>query len=292
MTWLAGLAGVAVAGGLLLIAAGLYGSAAPPARRRQGASRRVRALLAPPGGHRSRRRQLELVAGAAAGLLVLLISGVPVPALVAAAVVGGIPALLRSVARSSAEIARLEALQTWVRRLSDLLTTNSELTKMLTESARTAPPAIAAPLADLAARIEAGWSAEPALRMLADDLGSATGDMVVSALILGMRDRGGGLAEVLTRLADGVANDVNARRSIESDREKPRSTARIVILITLGVAAWMAVFNPGFLAPYSSPVGQVTLAVVCLYMAACLLWLKRLASNPPEPRFLNVGGTS
>jgi len=292
MTWLAGLAGVAVAGGLLLIAAGLYGSAAPPARRRQGASRRVRALLAPPGGHRSRRRQLELVAGAAAGLLVLLISGVPLPALVAAAVVSGIPALLRSVARSSAEIARLEALQTWVRRLSDLLTTNSELTKMLTESARTAPPAIAAPLADLAARIEAGWSAEPALRMLADDLGSATGDMVVSALILGMRDRGGGLAEVLSRLADGVANDVNARRSIESDREKPRSTARIVILITLGVAAWMAVFNPGFLAPCSSPVGQVALAVVCLYMAACLLWLKRLASNPPEPRFLNVGGTS
>lgn len=291
MTWLAGLAGVAVTGGLLLLGAGLHGSTSPP-RARQGGGRRVRALLAPPAGHRSRRRQLELIAGAAAGLLVLLISALPVPALAVAALVIGIPALLRSVAGGSAEIARLEALQTWVRRLSDLLTTNSELTKMLTESARTAPPAIAAPLADLAVRLDAGWSAEPALRMLADDLDSATGDMVVSALILGMRDRGGGLAEVLTRMADGVASDVSARRAIESDREKPRSTARIVILITLGVTAYMTVFNPGFLAPYSSPVGQIALAVVCLYMAACLLWLKRLASDPPEPRFLNVGGAS
>jgi len=290
MTLLAGLAGVAVAGGLLLIGAGLYGSTAAP--RPHGTSRRVRALLTPPGGHRSRRRQLELIAGVAGGLLVLFISGLPVPALAAAALVIGIPALLRSVAGTTAEIDRLEALQTWVRRLSDLLTTNSELTKMLTESARTAPAPIAAPLADLGVRLDAGWSVEPALRILAEDLDSATGDMVVSALILGMRDRGGGLAEVLTRMADGVANDVSVRRSIESEREKPRATARIVILITLGVAAWFAVFNPGFLAPYSSPVGQIVLALICLYMAACLLWLKKLASNPAEARFLNVGGAA
>jgi len=168
----------------------------------------------------------------------------------------------------------------------------AELTKMLTESARTAPAPIAAPLADLGVRLDAGWSVEPALRILAEDLDSATGDMVVSALILGMRDRGGGLTEVLTRMADGVANDVSVRRSVESEREKPRATARIVILITLGVAAWFAVFNPGFLAPYSSPVGQVVLALICLYMAACLLWLKKLASNPAEARFLNVGGAA
>lgn len=289
-TLLAGLAGVAVVGGLLLVAAGLYGSTAPP-RRRQATSRRVRALLAPPGGQPSRRRRLELAAAAGVALLVLLVSGLPVPALAAAGVVAGLPALLRSVAGASAEIARLEALQTWVRRLSDLLTTNSELTQMLTESARTAPTAIAAPLADLAVRLEAGWSVDPALRVLADDLGSATGDMVVSALILGMRDRGGGLAEVLTRLADTIADDVKTRRDIESDREKPRATARIVILITLGVAAGMAILNPGFLIPYSTPVGQIVLALICLYMAGCLMWLKSLATSPAEPRFLNVGGS-
>lgn len=287
MNWIAGLTGVAIAGGLLLIVAGLYGTAAPP-RPRRPASRRVRALLAGPDARRSRRRQAELVAAAAVGLLVLLVSGLPVPAAAAAALVCGIPALLRSVAGGKAEIDRLEALQSWVRRLSDLLSTNSELTKTLTESARTAPTPLAGPLADLAVRLESGWSAEPALRGLADDLASATGDMVVAALILGMRDRGGGLAEVLTRLADTIADDVHTRRTIEADREKPRATARIVILITLGVAVGMAVLNPGFLTPYSTPVGQVVLALICLYMVGCLMWLRKLATNPAEPRFLNV----
>lgn len=286
MNWLAGLAGAAMVAGLMLVGAGLRGTTAPP--RRQTVSRRVRALLAQPGTHRSRRRRAELAAAAGAGLLVLLISGLPVPAVVSAAVVAGIPALLRSVAGAQAEIDRLEALQTWVRRLSDLLTTNSELTKTLTESARSAPPALAEPLSDLAVRLESGWSFEPALRALADDLGSATGDKVVAALILGMRDRGGGLAEVLTRLADTIAHDVSTRRSIESDREKPRATARLVIWITFGVAAGMAVFNPGFLTPYSTSLGQVVLALICLYMAGCLMWLRKLAANPAEPRFLNM----
>ncbi len=161
---------------------------------------------------------------------------------------------------------------------------------MLVESARTAPAALTGPLGELAVRLDAGWPVESALRGLSDDLDSASGDLVVAALILGMRDRGGGLAEVLTRLADTVAEDVKTRRAIEADRAKPRTTARMVIAITLIAAAGMAILNPEFLAPYASPAGQVALLVIAVYMAGCLLWLRKLTLPAAEPRFLTEAG--
>lgn len=289
-TLLAAVAGAAVALGLLMLAAGLYGTDQPE-RPRSAPSRRVRAMLNPAAGHRSRHRRLELAAAAVVGLMLLLVSGLPVTALVGAGAVAGIPPLLRSVKATAGEIERLEALQTWVRRLSDLLSTNSELTRTLIESARTAPKPIAGPLADLAVRLDAGWSVDPALRLLADDLDSGTGDLIVAALLLGLQDRGGGLAEVLTRLADTIADDVSTRRTIESEREKPRQTARLVLLIMVVVAGGLVLLNPAYLAPYATPVGQVVLAVIGVYMAACLLWLRSLAATPAEARFLtSVGG--
>jgi len=282
---LAAAAGVLVAGGLLLIGAGLYGTTAPVTA---AASRRVRALLRPAGVRRRWRR--EWSAAIVAALAVLLITGVPAAAAVTAAAVAGVPALFRSVGAAAGEIDRAEALQTWVRRLSDLLSTNSELTRMLVESARSAPAALAGPLAELAVRLDAGWPVESALRGLSDDLDSASGDLVVAALILGMRDRGGGLAEVLTRLADTIAEDVKTRRAIEADRAKPRTTARMVMSITLIAAGGMAILNPEFLEPYASPAGQVALLVIAVYMAGCLLWLRKLTLPSPEPRFLTEAG--
>jgi len=282
---LAAAAGVLVAGGLLLIGAGLYGTTAPVTA---AASRRVRALLRPAGVRRRWRR--EWSAAIVAALAVMLITGVPAAAAVTAAAVAGVPALFRSVGAAAGEIDRAEALQTWVRRLSDLLSTNSELTRMLVESARSAPAALTGPLAELAVRLDAGWPVESALRGLSDDLDSASGDLVVAALILGMRDRGGGLAEVLTRLADTIAEDVKTRRAIEADRAKPRTTARMVISITLIAAGGMAILNPEFLEPYASPAGQVALLVIAVYMAGCLLWLRKLALPSPEPRFLTEAG--
>ena len=69
--------------------------------------------------------------------------------------------------------------------------------------------------------------------MFADDLDDATGDLVAANLILGARRRGAGLASVLESLAESVADDVRARRAIEADRAKPRTTARWVTIITV-----------------------------------------------------------
>lgn len=283
---LAAAAGAAVLGGLLLVYSGLHGTAEParPVRASRG---RLRARLS--AGKRSGRRKAELAAAVAVAVVVFSVSAVPVAALLAGAAVGGVPALLRSIGAGSGEIARLEALQTWARRLSDMLGTNNELTRTLVDAARSAPAAIAAPMADLAARLDAGWEVEPALDALADDLDLASGDLIVAALKIALRDRGGGLAEVLTRLADTVAADVDARRSIQADRKKPRHTARLVILTTIIVATGMALFT-GFLVPFSTAGGQLVLAGIGVYMAGCLLWLRSIAAPPPETRFLTAAG--
>ena len=75
------------------------------------------------------------------------------------------------------------------------------------------------------------------MRAFADELDDPTGDLVAANLILGARRRGAGVASVLEALAESVAADVRARREIEADRAKPRSTARWVTIITVGPLA-------------------------------------------------------
>jgi len=84
-----------------------------------------------------------------------------------------------------------------------------------------------------------------------------------------------------------VAEDVRTRRQIEADRAKPRSTARAVTFITLGVLALLAL-NRTYVEPYTSPLGQALLAVLLSAYVATLLWMRQMTSGRPTPRFLTA----
>jgi len=129
------------------------------------------------------------------------------------------------------------------------------------------------------------WPAEDALRAFADDLADPTGDLVGAALILASRRRGPGLAAVLDGLAASVAAEVRARRSIETDRAKPRATARWVTIITLGVLGLLAL-NGTYLEPYSTPLGQLILAMLLSAYVGALLWLRQASTGRAPARFL------
>ncbi len=275
-----GLAGALVVAGIIGVAVGLHATPAkaPAPTKPLPAVTRLTSV--------SRRTRVLLLAGTAAGLLVAVVTGWFVAVLVVPAAAAGLPVLL-SAPPSSAKIERLEAMEEWTRSLSGVLTAGVGLEQALIATLRSTPDQIRPEVTKLASRLRARWSTEDALRAFADDLDDATGDVVAANLSLGARRRGAGLASVLDALAESVAADVRARREIEADRAKPRATARWVTIITVTVLGFLALTGD-YVAPFGTPFGQVLLvALLSLYLAT-LVWMRRMATGTPLPRFVGA----
>ena len=275
---LAGAAGALIIVGVLVAAAGL--------RRTEPAPRSPRRTHRPTRGWWGRWRWV-LAGGLCVGVWAL--TGWPVAGLIVASAVVGLPFLLGSAKAAARAIDRVEAIEEWTRRLADVLATGVGLEQGMTASATTCPPPLRPEVAALVARLAARWPTEQALRAFADDLNDAAGDFVVATLLLASRRRGPGLAAVLTAAAVSVADEVATRRRVEAERAKPRSTARIVTLITLGVAG-VLMLNGTYLAPYGDGLGQLVLALIAAAFTGCLLWIRSLTLAAPAPRFLTQGG--
>jgi len=171
--------------------------------------------------------------------------------------------------------------------LSGVLVAGVGLEQALVSTLRSAPAVIEPQLRLLTARLNARWPTETALRAFADDLDDATGDLVAANLILAARRRGAGLATVLASLADSVAADVRARRQIEADRAKPRATARWVTIISAGVVLVLT-FSGQYVQPFSTPLGQIVLALLLAAYVATLVWLKRMSNGEEVPRVMGA----
>jgi Flp pilus assembly protein TadB len=236
----------------------------------------------------SPRTRILVAGGASAGLLVALVTGWVIAVVLVPAAIIGIPLLLTP-PPAAARIDKLEALEEWTRSLSGKLTAGQSLRSALIKSLQSVPAPIEREVRIMVSQL---WnntaSTEDVLRAFAEDLDDSTGDVVVTNLILAATGRGqAGLAKALEALAETVAADVRARRQIEADQAKPRTTARTVTVITLGVLGMLA-FTGDYIKPYGTPLGQVILAVLLSAYVATLLMLRRMAVAKPLPRFLNM----
>ncbi|GGB21789.1 membrane protein [Flexivirga endophytica] len=227
-----------------------------------------------------------LLGGAGAGLIIALLTGWIIAIAAVPAAVVGLPALLSSKG-AAAKIDRLEALEDWIRSLAGVLTVGVGLEQGLIATGRSVPEPIAPEVNLLVRRLQARWNTEDALRAFADDLDDPTGDLVAANLILGARRRGRGLASVLEALAASVAADVRARRQIEADRAKPRSTARWVTTITAGVLVFLAMTGQ-YVAPYRTPIGEAIAGLLLCAYVATLIWMRRMAEGEEIPRFIGT----
>jgi tight adherence protein B len=275
-------AGALIVAGLLGVAAGLRPRPAPPPAPKRSVIAKGAALGRL--GALDRRTRLLLAAGAAVGVAVALLTGwiIAIPLVPAAA--AGVPVLL-SVPPSASKIDRLEAMEEWTRSLAGILTAGVGLEQALISTLRSTPEAIRPEITRLASRLRARWATEDALRAFADELDDATGDLIAGNLILAARRRGAGVASVLEALAESTAADVAARREIESDRAKPRSTARWITVITISVLGVLALTGD-YVRPYGTAIGQMLLVLLLGSYVATLLWMRKMSTGKPLPRFI------
>ncbi|MFF4282882.1 type II secretion system F family protein [Streptomyces kronopolitis] len=275
--------GVLVSAGCICALRAVTGTRAP-----KGVSRLARVHASWRGGPgwraRAARRRVLAVAGAALGLGAWLVTGVFAAGLLAAGAVVGVPWLLAPTASARVRIARLEALAEWTQRLADGLWLGFGLEQTMVTSRRNAPQALEGEITELADRLRVGEHPREALEHLAAELDDITADKVVAALILSATDTGPGLAGALEGVAGSVREEVASRRQIESARAKSRTTVRWMTVISLAVCLVGSLVP--YTRPYSTVAGQLVLVLLFGAFVAVLVWMRRLASHRPVPRFL------
>lgn len=282
-------AGALIGLGLALTLAGLHGRdvqdpPSPPWRTRARA--RISALAEAARGRWgeavARRAGIAVLAVVAVGL----VTRWPVGAVLAGLGTWSLPGLWRGDAIARAQTDRLEAIAVWTEMLRDTLSAAAGLEQAIRATAAMAPPALADPVATLAARIEDGDPLPTALHGFADDVDDPTADLVVSALVLASTRQARDLVALLSTLAQAARDQVVLRLRVAASRARIRTSVRIVLTVTLGMVTALVLLNRSYLRPYDSPEGQLVLLLVGGLFAAAFAWLHRIAAISPQPRIL------
>jgi hypothetical protein len=139
-------------------------------------------------------------------------------------------------------------------------------------------------------RLAAGLSSprgdrQQALRRFADDIDDPLGDMVVIALGIAATAPSQRTPDMLRVLARQLADDVAARRRIETDRAEPRSEARTIVIVQVLFVAAVAAFT-SYAKVYGTVTGQLVLAVLVAIVIGALVMLRRLSITPNPARLL------
>jgi len=282
---IAAVAAAALAAGLILIGIGLVGTrrpATPPAR---SGSRLAAAVGIGLSTRQRRTRQGMIALAVAAAAAAWLLTGWPVGGLLAGLAVLGMPWLFIVGAAERHMINRLEAVETWTRRLKDLVRTGHGLISGIVTSARTAPAPIAEEVAELAAELQAGADPQHALDRFADQLADFKADEVVAALKLHAGDRGQRLSEVLDSVAGSAAKEVIMRRGVAAKRAEPRFVTRFMTAL-IAIVLVVVFSNGAYARPYGNVVGQLVLFAATLLLVGMLAWIRRLTQPPQRRRFL------
>jgi Flp pilus assembly protein TadB len=277
--------GAIAGGGVFLLIVAIRGLPAKPPSKKSG---RLEALVRDLFGLRG---AIALVAA----VLTLLATGW----VVAAVGVGLLALAWRGIGGASGErkaMVRLEGLAMWTESLRDTIAGAVSLEQAIPSSLRAAAPSIHVPLARLVDRLHTRMPMPDALRLFASDLDDPSADLIIAALIINSRLRGPGLRDLLGALSRSVREELDMRRKVGAERRSTRRSVQIVILVSVGMAIGLAFVDHSFLAPYSSPFGQLVLALIACLYGLGIAWLRRLARFESPQRMLGdsvaVGGAA
>jgi tight adherence protein B len=240
----------------------------------------------PPGA--GRRLALRATVATVSGLVLLLLSGWVAPSLVAVlAVFWLVDGLQSRRHQAGRELARLDALASWIENVRDVLTAGEQPIGAIMSTTRASLPAIRPQVRRLAIGLA---RQEPAVvfRRFADELDDPIGDLVAAGLSIAVT-RGARTVPVLTALAEQTRHQAERRRLIEAERAPARREVQALTLIMSGLVMCLLVFGRSeYLDAYDTASGQAFLAVALAGYAALIVRVQRLARFPRPARFLTT----
>ena len=235
--------------GFLLVVQGVRGRRVLPEirRRREATSTSIRLPWA--------------VGAVVAGLAILAITGWPVAGVATVAAVIYFQRLLSGNGDRATSVARTQAIANWTEMIRDNMAGAAGLEQALMATATVAPLPIATEVKRFARRLE-DLPLPDALAVLGDELDHPSADIVVAALANAARMEGRDLGALLSRLAESIRGDVRMRLRVEVGRARIRTSARIVVAVTLFTIVFMYVFSRPLLDVYDTAAGQMWLLVI------------------------------
>jgi len=281
--WVAVLLGAGLGGAIWLLITGIRGVVVDPTRPPSRTRRLTTALRSPALSGR-------IVGGIAVAALTLAVTRWPVAAVGLGALVVWWPALFGGTAAEQRQIASLEALVTWTETLRDTIAAHASLEQAIPASAVNAPALIRPALVRLVGQLRARVPMDKALLALAAELDDPSADLVIAALMLSSTRRGDRLGDVLTGLTTTAREELEMRRKISAGRAELRRGVQIVVGVTVAIGIFLVAFSGAYIAPYSTPAGQIALAVVVGIFAAAFLWMRKLSAQAPVAAFLSRPG--
>jgi hypothetical protein len=236
----------------------------------------------------SRDIAVRVACAVVAGALVVVMSGWLLPGLVVAAGTFWVSAGWRHRRRTiDAEVARLDALASWIESVRDVLLAGEQPIGAISSSVSACPPILRNHVRRLAVAL-GRQDPDIVFRRFADDLDDPVGDLVAAGLSIAVR-RGARTVPVLTALAEQTRQQVDRRRLIEAERAPTRREVQALTLIMGSlVLGLVALGRSEYLDAYDEPAGQVFLGSALAAYAALILRVQRLAAFPRPARFLTA----
>ena len=164
--------------------------------------------------------------------------------------------------------------------IADSLAAGRSLRGALADVAAVSDDSAATEFSALATELELGVPTGMAIRQLGERAGSARVDAFVAA-ILGGREAGGDLADLLRRFAAGAEAQARAAREARGATAQARFTGLLVATMPLGGALFAELVQRGFLAGlFASPISVAMLLVALILQGLGFMVIRRLARDP------------
>jgi len=272
-----------VAASGVLLGAGLWLALASLA-----ASRSSRGLRAPQWRSLlfGRQRPLRLIGAIAGGLLVWFLTGWPVAGVLVAAGCWWGPAVLGPDRGHQEQVDGVEAVAAWTEMLRDLMAGAAGLHQAVAATVPIAPEPVRDAVARLAERLRAAQPTQDALRSFADEVDNPTADLVAAALSTAATRHATDLGTLLSTLAEASREQAAMLVRVAASRARLRTSTRIIVGTTVGMAAFLLVLNREYMEPFDGFLGQSVLAGIGCLWAGALVWLSRMSRFDLGPRVL------